>query len=150
MYEGLAGFVKYGALIIAIALFCGLLAVWAISVVMTFLSYYGFAVSLEKEDLVITRGLIEKKRATVPLNRVQSVRIIENPFRQFFGYASVAIDNAGGGLGESAKINLFPLVKKADIYGPLQEIFPDLILTSHLISCLRAEDVTTIGLTFFG
>ena len=128
MYEGLAGFVKYGALIIAIAVFCGLLAVWAISVVMTFLSYYGFAVSLEKEDLVITRGLIEKKRATVPLNRVQSVRIIENPFRQLFGYASVAIDNAGGGLGESAKINLFPLVKKADIYGPLQEIFPDLVL----------------------
>lgn len=32
---------------------------------------------------------------TVPLNRVQSVRIIENPFRQLFGYAAVAIDSAG-------------------------------------------------------
>ena len=78
--------------------------------------------------MVITKGLIEKKRATVPLNRVQSVRIIENPFRQLFGYATVAIDNAGGGLGEGAKINLFPLVKKADIYGPLQELFPELLL----------------------
>ena len=29
---------------------------------------------------------------------------------------------------EGAKINLFPLVKKTDIYGPLKEIFPDLIL----------------------
>ena len=71
--------------------------------------------SLDKEDIVITRGLIEKKRATVPLNRVQSVRIIENPFRQLFGYANVVIDNAGGGLGESAKINLFPLVKKTTL-----------------------------------
>ena len=65
---------------------------------------------------------------TVPLNRVQSVRIIENPFRQLFGYAAVAIDSAGGGGAEGAKINLFPLVKKTDIYGPLKEIFPDLIL----------------------
>lgn len=128
MYEGISGFVKFGALIVAIAIFSGFLVVWGISVAMTFLSYYSFSVTLEKEDLVITRGLIEKKRATVPLNRVQSVRIIENPFRQIFGYASVVIDNAGGGLGEGAKINLFPLVKKAAIYGPLQEIFPELAL----------------------
>ena len=65
------------------------------------------------EDIIITRGLLEKKRMTVPLNRVQSVRIIENPFRQLFGYAAVVIDSAGGGGAEGAKINLFPLVKKS-------------------------------------
>ncbi|WP_438313279.1 PH domain-containing protein [Sporosarcina sp. FA9] len=128
MYNELAGFVKFGTLLIVIAVFFGFLVVWAISVAMTYLSYYNFSVTIEKEDLVITRGLIEKKRATVPLNRVQSVRIIENPFRQLFGYASVVIDNAGGGLGEGAKINLFPLVKKTEIYGPLKEVFPDLII----------------------
>ncbi len=128
MYEEISGFIKFGLLIVAIAVFLGFVLVWGISVAMTFLAYYGFTVSLEKEDIVITRGLLEKKRMTVPLNRVQSVRIIENPFRQLFGYAAVAIDSAGGGGAEGAKINLFPLVKKADIYGPLKEIFPDLIL----------------------
>lgn len=128
MYEEISGFIKFGLLIVAITVFLGFLLVWGISVAMTFLAYYGFTVSLEKEDIVITRGLLEKKRMTVPLNRVQSVRIIENPFRQLFGYAAVAIDSAGGGGAEGAKINLFPLVKKADIYGPLKEIFPDLIL----------------------
>ena len=34
---------------------------------MTFLAYYGFAVTLDSEDIVITRGLLEKKRMTVPL-----------------------------------------------------------------------------------
>ncbi|MFD1927705.1 PH domain-containing protein [Sporosarcina siberiensis] len=128
MYKELAGFVKFGTLLIVIAVFIGFLVVWGISVAMTYLSYYNFSVTIEKEDLVITRGLIEKKRATVPLNRVQGVRIIENPFRQLFGYASVVIDNAGGGLGEGAKINLFPLVKKSEIDGPLKEVFPDLII----------------------
>ena len=128
MYERISALIQFGLLIVGLAVFLGFVLVWGISLHMTFLAYYGFNVSLEKEDIVITRGLLEKKRMTVPLNRVQSVRIIENPFRQLFGYAAVAIDSAGGGGAEGAKINLFPLVKKADIYGPLKEIFPDLIL----------------------
>ena len=83
---------------------------------------------MDEQDIIITRGLLEKKRMTVPLNRVQSVRIIENPFRQLFGYATVAIDSAGSGGAEGAKINLFPLVKKNNIEGPLKEIFQDLML----------------------
>ncbi len=128
MYEELTGFVKLGVLVIGIVVLLGLLFVWGISVVMTFLSYYNFTVFIDKEDVVITRGLLEKKRATVPLNRVQSVRIVENPMRQLFGYAKVVIDNAGGGLGEGAKINLFPIVKKTDINEPLKALFPDLCL----------------------
>ena len=128
MYEEVSGIIKYGLLIVAVVLFLAFIIVWGISVVMTFVSYYGFSVVVDKEDIVITRGLIEKKRATVPLNRVQSIRVVENPFRQLFGYANVVIDNAGGGLGEGARINLFPLVKKKDVNGPLKEIFPDLIV----------------------
>lgn len=128
IFEEVSGFIKYGLLIVVAVLVLAFLIVWGISVVMTFFSYYGFSVVVDKEDIVITRGLIEKKRATVPLNRVQSIRIVENPFRQLFGYANVVIDNAGGGLGDGARINLFPLVKKKNIEGPLLKIFPDLIV----------------------
>ncbi|WP_246231619.1 PH domain-containing protein [Sporosarcina jiandibaonis] len=128
MYVEISEFIKYGVIIVVIVVLLGLLVIWGVSVLMTFLGYYGFTVELDKEDLVISRGLIEKKRVTVPLNRVQSVRIIENPFRQLFGYANVVIDNAGGGLGDSARINLLPLVKKTDINGPLKAIFPDLVV----------------------
>ena len=128
MYEEVSGFVKLGLVIVGVVVLLGLLVVWGISVAMTFLAYYNFSVSVDDEDIVITRGLIEKKRATVPLNRVQSVRIIENPIRQIFGYVTVVIDNAGGGLGEGAKINLFPLVKKKVVNSSLKEIFPDLCL----------------------
>lgn len=127
MYEEVSGFIKYGFFIIVLAIFVGFLVVWGISVAMTYFSYYGFSVTLDKQDIVITRGLIEKKKATIPLNRVQCVRIIENPFRQLFGYATVVIENAGGGLDEGATINLFPLVKKSMIIGPLKKVFPEII-----------------------
>ena len=128
MYEEVSGFIKFGFMIVAIVVFLGFVAVWGLSVAMTFFSYYSFSVALDGQDIIITRGLLEKKRMTVPLNRVQSVRIVENPLRQLFGYAAVVIDSAGGGGAEGAKINLFPLVKKANVNGSLKEIFPDLIL----------------------
>ncbi|MFJ7934992.1 PH domain-containing protein [Sporosarcina sp. NPDC096371] len=128
MYEEISGFIRYGILIVTIVVFLGFVLVWGLSVAMTFLSYFNFSVSLEEQDIVITRGLLEKKRMTVPLNRVQSVRIIENPVRQLFGYAAVVIDSAGGGGAEGAKMNLFPLVKKTAINGLLKDIFPELIL----------------------
>ena len=93
-----------GIIIVVIAVFLGFWLCGVFLLLMTYLAYYGFSVVLDKEDIVITSGLIEKKRVTVPLNRVQSVRIIENPFRQLFGYATVVIDNAGGGLTEGARI----------------------------------------------
>ncbi|SUJ20237.1 Bacterial membrane flanked domain [Sporosarcina pasteurii] len=128
-YREVSGFIKSGLLIVAIAVFLVLLIIWGISVAMTFFAYYGFTVQIDYEDIVITRGLLEKKRITVPLNRVQSVRIVENPFRKLFGYANVVIDNAGGGItGEGAKINLLPIVKRKAINTPLQELFPELIL----------------------
>lgn len=61
MYNEVSKFVKFGILIVAIAVFFGFVVVWALSVAMTVLSYYGFSVSLEKDDLVITRGLLEKR-----------------------------------------------------------------------------------------
>src|SRR5690606_34104854 len=126
VYEELEAFVRFGVVIIALFVFLAFFFVWLLSVGMTLLSYYGFQVVLEKEeDIVITRGLLEKKRITVPLKRVQNVTIGENPFRQLVGYATVIIHSAGG-VGESAKINLFPLVKRKRVIEPLQELVPEM------------------------
>lgn len=136
IYEEVSVFIKSGIFIVAILIILALIIVWGISVAMTFLAYFGFTVQIIDEDIVITRGLLEKKRVTVPLKRVQSVCVIENPFRQLFGYVTVIIDNAGGGVsGEGAKINLFPLVKKSKIHEPLSELFPELRLAEPNIKC---------------
>lgn len=125
--DELAGLIKFGVFIIVLLVLAGLFAAWLLSVAMTFFSYYGFTVRVSDEELVITRGLLEKKRTTIPLSRIQSVSFVENPLRQVFGYGRVLVHSAGAA-GDGSKIQLFPLVKKRELYGPLQEIFPELDL----------------------
>lgn len=123
--QEVVGLMKIGAFLIALLIFVGLLIAWLLSVAMTFISYYDFKVNVSEEELIITRGLIEKKRTTVPLSRIQSVSLMENPLRQLFGYGRVVVHSAGDA-GDGSRIQLFPLVKKKDMYEPLQLIFPDL------------------------
>ncbi|MCM3745001.1 PH domain-containing protein [Sporosarcina luteola] len=128
MFEEISSFIKFGVLIVAIAVFLGLLGVWILSVGMTLLSHYNFTVEMNEEDIVITRGLLEKKKVTVPLKRIQSVVVVENPIRKLFGYATVSIHSAGGGIGQNSKINLFPIVKRDRVLLYLEDVFPDLHL----------------------
>ncbi|ARD48019.1 PH domain-containing protein [Sporosarcina sp. P33] len=123
LFGELESFIRFGVLVITIMVLLGFAVVWLLSVVMTFLANYDFKVMREKDDLVITRGLLERKRVTVPLKRVQNITIAENPLRQLFGYGAVVINSAGG-VGEGSRIKLFPLAKRNRIIEPLQELFP--------------------------
>lgn len=127
-FDVVSNYVTLGFALILFIIFISLFIVWLLSVAMTYFSYFDFSVMLDEEDIVITRGLLDKKSSTIPLNRVQAVRIIENPFRQLFGYATVVIDNAGGDIGQKATITLFPLIKKSIIATSLTDIFPGLLV----------------------
>lgn len=66
-----------------------------ISIVATILVYWDFTLRREGARLVVTRGLLEKRRAVVPLSRLQAVRMEENLVRLVFGMASLRAVNAG-------------------------------------------------------
>ena len=123
-------FVDHVSVLITSLILIGLMIAWLLSVVWTMINYFDFKVILEQERIVITHGLLEKKRTTIPLNRVQAIQIIENPIRQALGFASVRIESAGGGEGEKGlytSVKLFPLVKKKKMYNSLQQLFPHLV-----------------------
>lgn len=127
IYEEIVVFIRFGALIVALVVFVVLLIAWIVSVVLTFINYYEFTIVVEDEEIIITRGLLEKKKVTIPLSRIQGVRVVENPLRQLMGYAAVIVDSAGGSLAEKdEKIRLIPLIKKTKITPILEEIFPEL------------------------
>lgn len=69
------------------------------------------------EDFIITRGLLEKRQLTIPLKRIQAIRISENLIRQPFGYCTFFIVSAGGTIEntESSRVTLLPVVKKTRI-----------------------------------
>ncbi|WP_313891884.1 PH domain-containing protein [Psychrobacillus sp.] len=129
IYSELVIFIRFGVLMIALAIFALLLVAWLVSVVLTLINYYAFTIIIEDEEIIMTRGLLEKKKITLPLSRVQGIRIVENPLRQLFGYATVIVDSAGGSLAEKDEsIRLLPLIKKSKINPILEQIFTELPL----------------------
>ena len=126
IYDEFSHLAKYSIALIAALVFIGVLGAWIISVALTLLNYFDFTVIKENDRLVITRGLLEKKRITIPLNRVQAIKIVENPLRQPFGLATVQVESAGGGFSEEKdkKIVLFPLISKKAAIEPLTALFP--------------------------
>lgn len=128
VFHELADFAKVGAFLVALTVMFALIVAWFISVIITLVNYYDYTVRIEDEKLMITKGLLEKKRITLPLNRIQAIRIVENPLRQLFGFATVIVESAGGN-GEKAgdkKIALFPLIKKRDSVETLVQLFPEM------------------------
>lgn len=135
IYDEIVVFIRFGALVIVLGVFFVLLIAWIVSVVLTVINFYNFAIRVEDNEIIITRGLLEKKKITLPLSRIQGVRVVENPLRQLIGYASVIVDSAGGSLEEKdEKIRLLPLIKKTQINSILEQIFLELDLEPKLIT----------------
>ncbi|TSB46972.1 PH domain-containing protein [Alkalicoccobacillus porphyridii] len=106
--------------------FLALLVSWALSSVFAIIKYGGFKIEHFGKELVISRGLLERRQLTLQLNRITSVRLVQNILRQPLGFVSVYVESAGGGTkDEQASTLLIPLVKKSDLHTVLAEILPD-------------------------
>ena len=126
IYDEVVVFLKFGVLLVALSLFVFLVITWILSVVLTTLNYHQFTIWQEDDQIILTRGLLEKKKITIPLGRVQGIQIIENPLRQLFGYCSVTVESAGGSQSDKdQKIRLFPLIKKTEVKKYLEDLFPN-------------------------
>ncbi|RNF38589.1 PH domain-containing protein [Planococcus salinus] len=126
IYEEVMVLWRFGALIVALLVFIGLAIAWVISVILTVLANYQFTIYTDEDHIYITRGLLEKKRVSVPFKRIQGVQVSQNPLRELFGYATVTVESAGGSIGDKdEKIRLFPLVKKKDMIPIVAELFPE-------------------------
>lgn len=125
IFEEVSSLIKFGFVVVTISIFAALFVAWFISVIITFINYYDYTVIEEDERITITRGLLEKKRITIPLNRIQAIKIIESPLKQCFGYSSVVVESASAGYGEKdKKMTLFPLMLKREVYDTLHALLP--------------------------
>jgi putative membrane protein len=126
-------FVRVGVFFYAITIFIIVLLAWIIGTIIMVLKYGNFTVTKLGEDLIITRGILEKRQLTIPLKRIQAIRIQENLVRQPLGYATVFVESAGGSgdKNEGHSTILFPLVKKGQINSLLAKLVPDYALPAE-------------------
>ncbi|MGG4490321.1 PH domain-containing protein [Metabacillus idriensis] len=117
----------------AILVFIAFFIAWILSIIGVCLKFANFTVVKKEKDLVISRGLFEKHQLTIPLERIQAMKISENLIRQPLGYATVHIVSAGGSAkDENVSAVLFPLIKKTKIKQILTEFTPDFSLADRL------------------
>lgn len=111
-----------------IALITGFIVfAWLLSFFGTLFNYGDFTLEIKEKEIVISRGIFEKKRSTVPFNRIQAIHISEGIIRQPLGYASLHLESAAG-YGDdkgTGSIQFFPLIKRDRIVSLLDDVFPD-------------------------
>jgi putative membrane protein len=101
----------------------GLLA-WLISIVATVLTYGGFELRRSGDQLQVQYGLLDRRRTTIPVRRIQAIRVVEGMLRQPFGFAEVRFDSAGFGADQGASGVLSPLMPKREVLAFLAETCP--------------------------
>jgi putative membrane protein len=87
---------------------------------------YGFTLARAGNDLVVRRGLLERREAVLPLARLQVVRIEESLLRRALGLASIRIQSAGrtGGSDQTASRLAIPILQRVQVNRVLEELLP--------------------------
>lgn len=134
--QGIWGiFQNAGFQILALVVFGIFLVSWFISVAGFIISYGEFFIKKKGRDIVIKRGLLERKELSIKEHRIQGIRITENPLRQLLGYAAIEIEVAGGSSKEDGfKTVLNPLIKRSEIAGFIELILPGRKYSESIIS----------------
>lgn len=86
-----------GVRLVLLFVFVAIVAGFLISLAATVLTYWDFTLAADRETLRVRRGLLTLRRDTVPLRRVQAVRVEENLVRRLLGLAAVRVTVAGRG-----------------------------------------------------
>lgn len=121
-----------GAAVVGVGLVMGFLVLgWLVSIVATVVRFHGFTLTREGEDLRREYGLLSRHHSTVPLERVQAVRIEETLLRRPFGLAALKIETAGAGprQRESARGGgaeaYVPITRRRDVGRLVRAVFDD-------------------------
>ncbi|WP_349730578.1 PH domain-containing protein [Peribacillus frigoritolerans] len=126
IFKDYEDFIEMGTIILTLFALVALLVVYVLATLSMVIKYASFTVIKTDEEIVISRGLLEKRQLTIPIHKIQGIRIMENLIRKPLGLATVYIEYAGGSIEdkESLSIMLFPLIRKKHLHEKILEILP--------------------------
>jgi putative membrane protein len=113
------------AAVVAIAVVAA--AVWlGLAAASSVVTDFGFTLARVGGDLVVRRGLLERREAVLPFARLQVVRVEESLLRRWLGLASIRIQSAGrtGGADQTASRLAVPVMQRSDVNRVLGELLP--------------------------
>ncbi len=101
----------------------------AFSIAWSLVRFYGFTLRAVGADLRLSCGLFTRIAASLPRYRIQAVTVREPWVQRLFGFASIAVQTAGGTAGEETATLLrrrfVPILRADDIPRVLGAVLPD-------------------------
>lgn len=70
-----------------------------------------FTLVRDVDRLRISRGLIAQRSGTIPVDRVQAVRVVQGSWRRLLGYCALEVEVAGLSTSNDTERSLFPLIR---------------------------------------
>ncbi len=123
----LSGEVFGGGRTTVLILLAAVVAAVVAGIVLTSLRLANFTLVRDGDRLRISRGLLAQRSGTIPVDRVQAVRVVQGWWRRMLGYCALEVEVAGISASNDAERMLFPLVRvDADAAGLVERALPEL------------------------
>ena len=116
-------FVEHGSMVALIALL--LVFLWLLAVVGMVLKYGGFRLTRTGDRIQMVYGLLHRRQVSLPVRRIQALRLTEGMLRQPWGLVTLQVESAGYGQKSAEKALLWPLIRQKDLPRFLQEFLPE-------------------------
>lgn len=99
---------------------------WLVSIVGTLVVYGGFELRRLDDRLVIGYGLLDRRKVSVPIARIQAITVSEGLLAQPIGRVSLRFISAGDGRTSGETGTLLPILPRAEVASILGRITPAL------------------------
>jgi putative membrane protein len=98
-----------------------------LSVVWATVRLHGFTLTRKGEELLTEYGAMTRVTATIPLRRVQAVKIVRSPGYLLTGRAAIRVDTAGGSAGNAGTERdwIAPIIRNGDVPAFVRGLLPD-------------------------
>lgn len=102
-----------------------LVITYGYSLIKQLLSFYHFGCLRRGNELIIRYGFFRKQDFTIPLERINAIRIVQPPLARLAGLMQAQLICVGIGDSDTEKPQLTLCMKKKDFYARLQELLPE-------------------------
>ncbi|MGN7456352.1 PH domain-containing protein [Paenibacillus pasadenensis] len=118
----------FGDYVLAAASLLLLLAAWLLTALQLLNANWGFRLERRGRKLHVERGLLEKKRQTIDIARIQALELAQPLLHRPLGWVAVRAFIAGNAEEKERHLLLFPLLKRAEAEAFLREFAPAFVL----------------------
>lgn len=102
-------------------------AAWVVGAAATIANYYGFRLTRTDSELRYERGLVRRYSGSVPLEKVQTLTVADDPAKRALGYATLVVETAGyAGTdgGDHASMAAVPLADRDRVWSLARDLEP--------------------------